>query len=294
MKVLETIKVDNFYSGSNWDFERTTKYIIDLDGIQIEAGYFEHYKGNTFVKAVIELPQSYGCPSKCRFCASAAIEGCHLLDADTLEEMFYYIYQDNNLQKQQYVLLTMTGMGDIFFNYKNVELFLKRIKDTKNLYVTLSSCLWNVDLLKKVHGLSKYISIRNVQITFITDDNEILSRIIPYYQSKEYQMREVLDYIKTSEEQYYRVNYIMIKNINDSEEIFRRFCNLLNEVKDKVIVRISKLNETKATKRNQLQSTDINKLEMLQKSLQKENIKSYIFYAHKNDNMNCGQLITER
>jgi len=293
MKILKKIIVENSYSGSNWNYEKTTKYIIQVNDIKVEAGYFEHYKDDQLIKVVLELPQSYGCPSKCRFCASAGIEKIQFLDADVLEEIFCNLYIENKLHNQQYVLLTMTGMGDIFFNYDNVEKFLLRLNKYSNLYVTLSSCLWNAELIQKIKKISNSIKIRNIQITFVSDQDNILSWIIPYYQNYNYDFRELIRCIEQGDEDYYRINYIMIKGINDSKEVFCRVCNKLKVIGDKIIVRISRLNETGATRKNNLQPTDIATMEVLQRMLTEKKIKSYIFYAEKNDNMNCGQLITE-
>lgn len=294
MNLKNKITVENNYSGSNWNFEKTTKYLIEINGMDIEAGYFEHYKDKTLVKTVLELPQSYGCPTKCRFCASAAIEQFTPLDAECLEELFLYLYDLNNLSEKNYVLLTMTGIGDIYFNYENVESFLLKIKTFGNVYVTISSCLWNVEMLQKVDKLSQQIRIRNVQITYVTDEKEKLGKIVPFYQKHEYSFEKLLQYMMDSEAAYYRINYIMIKGVNDGMQDFYRFRDHIKGIAGKVVVRISKLNETGATRRNHLQSTDIATLRDFQSVLQETEIESYIFYAYKNDNMNCGQLITER
>lgn len=293
MKELRRMYVENFYSGSNWNFEKTKKYIYEINGNKVEAGYFEHYKDIDFVKSVIELPQAFGCPSKCQFCASSAIEHFETLSTDILMEMFEQVYNENGLEEVSYVLLTMTGIGDIFFNYDNVKAFLIHIQGYQNVHVTLSSCLWNFELLKKVNLFNNFIKIKNVQITYVTNKIEKLEKLIPFYQGRTYYLDEVFRYIEMSDKDYYRINYIMIKGVNDSEEDFNSFYNLLEKVQDKIVVRISRLNETATSKRNGLSPTDISTLECLQNFLQQKNISSYIFYAHKDDNMNCGQLITE-
>lgn len=293
MKVIDRICVENSYSGSNWNFEKTTKYVIDMDGVKLEAGYFEHYRGNTLIKTVIELPQSYGCPSGCRFCATSAIEAFRPLNAEVLSDIFEYIYGEHDLKRQSYVLLTMTGMGDIYFNYDNVEQFLLGLQYYDNLHVTLSSCLWNKQLLRKVQSLGNKLDIRNIQITFVSEKTDLLCQIIPYYRKVPYDFEDLRRVIEQSKEQYYRINYIMIKGINDSWDDFCSFCERVQGIKDKIVVRISKLNETCATKRNGLQPTDIHALESMQSLLQENGVRSYVFFAYKNDNMNCGQLITE-
>lgn len=293
MKELEKRYVENFYSGSNWNFEKTTKYIFEINGYMIEAGYFEHYMNNTLIKVVIELPQSYGCPGKCQFCASASINNFFVLDANILEELFKRIYDDNRLYETSYVLLTMTGIGDIFFNFNNTKKFLINIKAYKNLYVTLSSCFWNKELLREVDELDKYIKVKNIQITYVTNEKDKINRLIPFYQGREFYMDEVFRYIEMSDKKFYRINYIMIKNVNDSKKDFNDLCDIIKKVRDKVVIRIAKLNETGTTKRNGLLPTDISVLMEFQDLLRKNNVNSYVFYAYKNDNMNCGQLITE-
>lgn len=293
MKIINRICVENYYSGSNWDFEKTTKYIIDLDGYNIEAGYFEHYKDGKLIKVVLELPQSYGCPSKCGFCATSGIEGFQVFTADTLMRLFEYLYTENMLKEHKYVLLTMTGMGDIYYNYNNVETFLKGLNGYKNIRVTLSSVLWNAELLRKVELLSNQIQIKNIQLTYVTDCEETLSKIIPIYKQNDYKLNEIVRFIKQSPKDYYRFNYILMKGINDEQKDFEIFINKMIDIKDKIMIRISKLNETRASKRNCLYPAEIEVMEKFHCLLQDAGIHSYIFYARKNDYMNCGQLITE-
>lgn len=283
----------NTYSGSDWNREETTKYVFEIAGYNIEAGYFEHYRDDVFVKNVIELPQSYGCPSKCKFCASSAIEEFRPLTADEMLELFEYIYREKKLETKPYVLLTMTGMGDLYFNFDNVMEFLQKVGRYRNIYITLSSCLWNVQMLKRMESLSDQLRIRNIQITYVSHDQEKLAAIIPLYQKLEYDFAALLEYIRLSKHDYYRINYIMIQNVNDSMDAFEQFQKLIAPAGQNLVVRISKLNETGATRRNHLYPTKVSELEKFQQLLEKSCKKSYIFYADVNDNMNCGQLITE-
>lgn len=283
----------NTYSGSDWNREKTTKYVFEIADHSIEAGYFEHYRDDVLVKTVIELPQSYGCPSKCKFCASSAIEEFQLLTADEMMELFEYIYDEMKLETNPYVLLTMTGMGDLYFNFDNVMEFLQRVGRYRNIYITVSSCLWNVQMLKRMESLSDQLRIRNIQITYVSHDQETLEAVIPFYQKIFYDFEALLEYIRHSAHDYYRINYIMIRNINDSMDAFKQFQKMITPAGHNIVVRISKLNETRATKRNDLYPTEVSALETLQRLLEKSCKKSYIFYANVNDNMNCGQLITE-
>ena len=294
MEIVQYIKCDNRYAGSDWNREKTIKLVFQDDNRKYEVGYFEHYFNDRFIKSVIELPISYGCPSKCKFCASAAIDDFSQMNADQMQKLFEYIYFNKFFYKKDYVLLTLTGTGDLFFNAENVREFLLRLSTYKNLYVTLSSCLWNLQLIKMFDQLSDKLRIRNIQLTYISSKENIIRNIIPIYQERKIDFDEIVNYIKSSNKKYYRINYILIEGLNDTIEDFNILKNILIEIKDKIIVRISRLNENKSTKRNNLHPTSIEIMKQFKELLSEAGIKSYIFYSEKNDNMNCGQLITEK
>lgn len=290
---VRCITCENRYSGHGWNREHTEKYLFQAGNITLEAGYFEHFRNETFVKAVIELPVSYGCPSKCKFCASSNIPGFYPLQAEEMMALFQTLYDAHWPHKKGPLLASLTGIGDLAFNIRNVIDFLRQLSDYKDVQVTLSSCFWNRSLLEQVTRLAPPLRIRKLQITFVSDKPDVLRSIIPAYVDRPPNIREVIDFIKTTDKTYYRINYVLIKNVNDAPEDFQRLCDSLITVKDKIVVRISKLNETHATERNRLSRADAGKAEELQKILSSVGINCYVFCSEKNDNMNCGQLVTE-
>lgn len=294
MKLAKKILVENRYSGHGWNFEKTTKYIFQVDCMQLEAGYFEHYLDNKFVKAVIELPVSYGCPAHCKFCATSGLDAYQRLTAEQMQEILDYIWIEQQLSNRQFVLLSITGTGDLYYNFSNVKQFLRGLEKYSNLQVTLSSCLWTKEYLKEIEELSQVISVRNVQITFVSDSQTVQGNMIPVYSKKSVNIDEVLAYISLSSKTYYRINYIMIRNINDGDEDFQRFQSMLLGIREKIIVRIAKLNETAASRTNGLQPPEKERMECLEKMLLDSGVRAYLFYAYENDHMNCGQLITEQ
>lgn len=297
MKYLKSIKrivCENRYSGHGWNREHTEKYLFQDGDITLEAGYFEHYLDDAFVKTVIELPVSYGCPSKCKFCASSNISGFYPLEAEEMMALFQQLYNDHQPQKKGPLLVSLTGIGDLFFNSRNVLSFLRQLSTYDGVQATLSSCLWDRALLEQVTHLEPQSVIRKLQITFVSDKQDVLQTVIPAYADRAPNLGEVIDFIKTSNKMYYRINYVLIKGVNDGPGDFQHLRDALEEVKDKTIVRISKLNETRATERNSLSRADDGKAEELQALLSAAGVTSYIFCSERNDHMNCGQLVTER
>ena len=85
-----------------------------------------------------------------------------------------------------------------------------------------------------------------------------------------------------------------MKGINDSKDDFDAFISIFEEVKNKIIVRISKINLTDSCKRNSIISSPIEKMEEFKQQLMENGYNAYLFYSYVNDGMNCGQLITEK
>lgn len=72
-----------------------------------------------------------------------------------------------------------------------------------------------------------------------------------------------------------------------------RFIRLVDGIKDKLMTRLSQLNETGTTRENQLVPCNRIQLEAINERMKSAGLQSYIFYSEHNDNMNCGQLVTE-
>ncbi|KAI4452866.1 Dual-specificity RNA methyltransferase RlmN [Eubacterium plexicaudatum ASF492] len=291
--------VSNNYVGSDWNYEKTTKYIFKIDCEYIEAGYFIHYLKDTTdmreKKQVIELPSSYGCMMKCGFCASSQISHIRSLTAEEIYDIFLYIYNHNHLQNKTNILVSMMGIGDLYFTINNVEKVLKKINNkNKNIIFSISSCCWTQTMLKKVEILNTVIQFRTIQITYITHHLQKIQNIIQYYKIITYNADSIIQMIYHSTIPYFKINYILIEGINDSDEDFLTFITKFKDVKDKITVRISKINPTRASIKNGLTGSSIDRMEEFEKLLSRAGYKTYLFYSCNDDNMNCGQLVTEK
>lgn len=293
----------NNYVGNDWNYEKTTKYIFatgnDRNGQEyIEAGYFIHYikDGNHMKekKHVIELPSSYGCPMKCSFCASSHIMNIHALQVEEIYEVFTYIFTHNQLKKKENILVSMMGIGDLYFTMNTVEKLMQKIHaDYKNICFSVSSCYWTETMLKKIEFLKTFINFRTIQFTYITYNSKKAQSIIQYYKNITYDLDAIIQMFKQSNIDKLKVNYILIKEFNDSEEDFSAFISKFDEIKDKLVIRVSRINETKASIKNGITSVSIEQMLKFRDKLMAQGYQAYLFYSHKNDNMNCGQLITE-
>lgn len=297
LKLVNKLTSGGKYSSNRWRYEDTYKYIFELKKNIIEAGFFVHYKDldkNSCLKYVIELPTSYGCPVGCKFCASSEIDCNGVMSAEDILDIFFYIYRDNKLQKNDNIRVSYLGIGDLYYTIDNVLQSSKIIsKNYNNIQYNVSSCLWNETMFEKISNSLIREKIERIQITYISCQKETLKKIIPTTICFNVSYREIVECVKKYNLSCCRINYVMIEDINTKMTDFMLFIDLFESIKDRIVVRISKLNETEASQKNKLMPTSVEKMQQFHTILQNNGYKSYLFYSYKNDNMNCGQLIGE-
>jgi adenine C2-methylase RlmN of 23S rRNA A2503 and tRNA A37 len=286
---VKRYKSINKYHTKNWDTEHTYKYIFRLKDIFIEAGYFIHYKDNNIVKKVIELSSSYGCPFKCKYCASSIINDFEVLSSNILLEVLEYIMNDNKIKKDEEIIVPITGIGDLYFTANEVVKFINECtKKYKNFLFDISTIALNESILNELEKIENISKIRYFQLTFISM-NEKAKELVNI--NFNYNFENIIKIANASNFKKFRINYIMIKNYNDTNEEFEKFMNCIKVINDKVTVRISRINDTISSANNNLLCGSIENMNVLNELLNKNGIKAYTFYSKRNDNMNCGQLI---
>lgn len=298
MNEIKRFETWSRYRGSNWDYEHAVKYILQLDNENIiEAGFFTHFNNGRTVKSVIELPSSSGCPMKCKFCASSSIPFIRKLSVEEELLVFNHIYQREMLPVQSPLVVSFTGIGDIFFTLDTVEKTIIKIANIHNgVQFTVSSCHWIPEMFRRIEKLYSETTFRAIQITYISYKKSVLHNAISYYDlnfADSFSFEDTIRYIDGSSIPKFRINYLLLNGINDSQEDFLAFLSLVMPIKDKILVRISKLNITKASVKNQISESTIEKMEELKTLLKEKGIQTYLFYAMDDDGLGCGQLLSE-
>lgn len=284
----------NAYSASNWVYEDTYKYVFSCSEAIYEVGYYIHYnREGGFVDRTIELPSSYGCPFKCKYCASSQINSFKIIGIEELKNLVNSVFQIHRLSREETVHITFTGTGDFYFTKETVIPAIKAlIAEYPNTIYTISSCAWNEGLIQyvKESGLGCYF--KNLQMTYISDDTNKTKSIIPNY-IELMTLPDLVESIKKSGITRFRVNYLMIKNVNDSDNDFNTFLSGFAVLKEQITIRISRLNETNSSRRNGIEPATQERLQAFCGMCKDQGYAAYVFSSEKNDNMNCGQLITE-
>ncbi len=298
LELLDVATSTNTYSANGWSYECAEKYLFRMGKKLIEAGFYTHFADASMemvVKQVIELPTSYGCPMKCAYCAASCIKGIMVLPPESLFEMTDLIIHAHALPADCKILVTLTGTGDAYYTLNQIERYIAVTSQRyRNASFTISSCAWTDSMLKRVEKMAAAHRFRNIQATFISMNDMVTRRLIPGLPHESCGIFEFINHIRTSLLRNWRINYVLLNAINDSNRSFRAFMEAMLPIKDKVIVRISSLNETLASKKSNLKPSSGDHAAVLQELLIAKGIHAYLFHSAHNDNMSCGQLVLER
>ena len=201
------------------------KYLFELsDGEHIEAVLMKHDYGNSLC-----ISTQVGCNMGCTFCESGRLKKVRNLLAYEIVQQILQIEEDINKRITHVVLM---GIGEPFDNYDNVLRFVKIINCGKGIdigsrHITISTC-------GVIPGIKKFMNEEgqvNLAISLHAPNNTLRSRIMPI--NKAYPLNELMETIKEYINKTNRrvtFEYIMLDNVNDSEENAKELALLLKGI----------------------------------------------------------------
>jgi 23S rRNA (adenine2503-C2)-methyltransferase len=268
--------------------EKTIKYLQKTeDNNIIETGYYD------LDEHIICISSQIGCLMNCIFCATtASIDSPnpdkHFIRNLTSEEIIRQVKNilnsiDQNKLKAKRILFSYMGMGEPFLNYKNVVRSIKILsKEFPNSRTTVSTTGIKPELMEKLAD-EKIDTILKLHLSLHAPNDTLRKKILPKAQKIKPAL-EALKYFSLTRKTPSKVNYILIKNINDSKNHAIQLAKLLQSYP--FTVKLSNLNDF-----NNLESSNIDKFDMFEKILNSYKIKTCRFFSIGTDiQAGCGQL----
>ncbi|MBR3229558.1 MAG: 23S rRNA (adenine(2503)-C(2))-methyltransferase RlmN [Bacilli bacterium] len=198
------------------------KYLFNLkDNEKIEAVLMNHDYGNSLC-----VSTQVGCNMGCAFCESGRLKKRRNLTADEMVSQILLIEEITKIRISHVVLM---GIGEPFDNYENVMKFIDIINDDNGVaigarHITVSTC----GIVPKIKEFTKEKRQVNLAISLHAPNNELRSKLMNI--NKAYKIEEVIDAVK----EYLKINnrkvtfeYIMLKDVNDSEKCAKQLAHLL-------------------------------------------------------------------
>lgn len=257
------------------------KYLFKLkDGNFIESVLMYHDYGIS-----ICVSSQVGCNMGCKFCESGRLKKVRNLEAYEIVEQILLI-EENIKERISHVVIM--GIGEPFDNYDNVYNFIKIINCPKGIdigarHITVSTC----GVIPGIKRFMEDFNQVNLAISLHAPNDTIRNKIMPI--SKAYNMNELMNILKIYEKNTKRritFEYIMLENVNDSNECAYELARLVKGMN--CYVNLIPYNETeniefKRTKKVQILSFyDILKKNGISVTIRKE-------FGSKVDAA-CGQL----
>ena len=249
--------VDNF-SNINNDNKKYLKENFDFDFITLEKveedidvkKFLFRLKDNQKIESVVMIhnygisicvSSQVGCNMGCKFCESGRLKKVRNLETYEIVEQLILASKYINKKIDSCVIM---GIGEPFDNYDNIINFIKIINDPKAInigarHITVSTC----GIVPKIIEFASLPFQVNLAISLHAPNDEIRNKIMPI--SKAYSIDELmsaLDYYYKKTNRRVTIEYVMLKDINDSKKCAIELASLLKG--KNVYVNLISYNET--------------------------------------------------
>lgn len=215
----------------------TNKYLFELnDGNLIEAVLMRHDYGNS-----ICVSSQVGCNMGCSFCESGRLKKVRNLQASEIVKQILMIEEDI---KERISSVVVMGIGEPFDNYDNIMKFIRIINDPLGIaigarHITVSTS----GIIPRIYDYADEDIQTNLAISLHAPNNYLRDKIMKI--NKAYKIEELMKAIKYYIDRTNRrvtIEYVMLKEINDSVEHALELANLIRGLN--VYVNLIPYNET--------------------------------------------------
>jgi 23S rRNA (adenine2503-C2)-methyltransferase len=201
------------------------KYLFKLeDNNKVEAVLMKHDYGNSLC-----VSTQVGCNMSCTFCESGRLKKVRNLQVHEMVLQILQIEADLNIRISHVVLM---GIGEPFDNYDNVISFINVINDSKGIdigarHITLSTS----GVVPKIEQFIEEGKQVNLAISLHAPNDDLRNKLMPI--NKAYNLKQLISVIKkyiAKTNRRVTFEYIMLKDINDSEDLALELSLLLRGI----------------------------------------------------------------
>lgn len=217
------------------------KVIMRLqDGSNVESVLMKHRGGRNTVCVSSQV----GCPLNCIFCKTGKIGYIrNLTHYEIVGQVLFFLYYLKKaagpVKKGQSIKIRETiknivfmGMGEPFLNYDNVIRAIRLLNDKNKFnigarHISVSTA----GIPEKIKKFSCENLQVNLAVSLNSPDDKIRQKIMPIAQK--YPVKEIIDAVKSYIEKTHRrvmIEYIMIKDLNDSDTLAEQLTKLLRNL----------------------------------------------------------------
>jgi 23S rRNA (adenine2503-C2)-methyltransferase len=264
----------------------TTKFLLRLeDGQLIESVFIPDTPANTFC-----VSTQVGCAMKCGFCLTGKMGIIRNLTAGEIAGQVRVLVRELDMLHARFNIVLM-GMGEPLHNYDAVMKALAILADDHGLAVnprrvTLST----VGVLPALERLATEPLMPNLAISLHATTEEQRDMLVPI--NRKYGLKELLDACRrfpVKRRDRITFEYVMLKDVNDTDDDARRLVRLLHGIRAKV--NLLPLNEAAGIPYERPSDARVNRFAQI---IAERGVTVSVRKSRGRDiRAACGQLITE-
>jgi len=264
----------------------TAKFLLRLeDGHLIESVYIPDTPANTFC-----LSTQVGCAMKCGFCLTGKMGIIRNLTAGEIAGQVRVLTRELGMLQSRFNIVLM-GMGEPLHNYDAVMKALRILADEHGLAVSPRRVtLSTVGVLPALERLATEPQMPNLAISLHATTEEQRDALVPI--NRKYGLKELLDACRrfpVKRRERITFEYVMLKDVNDTDDDARRLVRLLNGIKAKV--NLLPLNEAAGIPYERPSDARVNRFAQI--VAERGVVVSVRKSRGRDIRAACGQLITE-
>lgn len=288
---IELSTLDNYFSEESTS-TKTKKFIFQTkDGNQIESVIIPEETRTTLC-----LSTQVGCPLDCQFCATGLMGYKRNLTSGEIFDQYMLAAKD--FGKEKITNIVYMGMGEPLLNYMNTVKSLKIFSHeiTKGISykkITVSTA----GIAPKIRDLADTGLNVKIALSLHSCFEDIRSKIMPI--NLKYSLKENLMAVR-----YYAkrtatritFEYVMLKDLNDTDEDINALAKICKEIPSKVnVIPFNSLKHMNPSGfSSQLESTPKDKIDDFVRKLREKNITVMVRQTQGDDiAAACGQLATK-
>ncbi len=222
----------------------TIKYLFELEDGNYTEAVLMRFDNRANLTACIST--QVGCAMGCTFCATAKLGFKRNLTVNEIIQQIFLIQADTALKVTNIVYM---GQGEPLLNFDNLVVSIKIFREQFQVgarRITVSTC----GIIPQINKLAEQNFQSTLAISLHAPNQEIRKKIMPV--ANKYKFEELMDSLKQYTEKTGRrvtVEYVLMKDVNDSIEDARKLALAISKLKSNVNLIIYNENEKSSFKK---------------------------------------------
>lgn len=269
----------------------TRRYLMKThDGFPVETVFIPEEHRNT-----ICFSSQSGCPLQCTFCLTAQLGLLRSLTAAEIVEQIVVALNDvygKSIQPPRGTNLVGMGAGEPFLNFDELMKALRVMASPKGLHIVPNRVtISTAGIVPRIRDLAEQEDRPHLAISLAAPNDELRDELMPI--NKKWPLSELLSACKDFEKtlkphERFTFEYVMLADVNDSDEHARQLANLLNRHQLKAKVNLIPHNPAEPLP---YQPSSDEKVNEFRRILEAKGVQTYVRRPRGRDIFAaCGQL----